>query len=174
MSNLLLNEVEYKYDKTAWGTWRSYLYPTGLLFREFRSHGSILGWPLIHCTYGICPETGKRIVARGVIAVGRFAVGGLAIGHASLGLIAIGQAAFGLALGLGQLATGIAAVGQAALALSLGLGQLATGTVAIGQIAVGEYALGQAAYGPHPWGVEYTDPAAREFFTGLAKGLGVL
>jgi len=171
MSNMLLTEVEYKYDETAWGTWRSYLYPTGLLFREFTSRSHFLGWPLIHYTYGICPETGKRVVARGVIAVGRLAVGGVAIGQASLGLIAIGQAAFGLVFGLGQLATGIAAIGQAALAISFGLGQLATGTVAIGQIAIGEYALGQAAYGPHPWCVEYTDPAAKEFFMGLAKWL---
>ena len=43
--------------------------------------------PLVHYTYGKCPETGKRIVAHGVIAVGRLAWGIIAIGQASLGVV---------------------------------------------------------------------------------------
>ena len=49
----------------------------------------------MHYTRGKCPETGRRIIAKGVIAVGRLATGIVAIGHASFGLIAIGQLAYG-------------------------------------------------------------------------------
>jgi hypothetical protein len=143
MDNMLLREVEYKYEQTSLGTWRSYLYPTGQLFREFQSHRRVYGFPLIHYTRGICPETGRHVITRGVIAVGRLAVGGIAIGHASLGVVAIGQAAFGLAFGLGQLATGAFAIGQAAIGLVFGLGQFATGFTAIGQFAIGKSVLGQ-------------------------------
>ena len=98
MDNMLLKQVEYKYEETRLGTWRSFMYPTGLLFREFQSRSRVMGFPLIHYTRGVCPETGRRIVARGVIAVGRFAVGGIAVGQASLGLVAVGQAGIGLCL----------------------------------------------------------------------------
>jgi hypothetical protein len=74
-----------------------------------------LGLPLLHYTRGICPETGRRIIAKGVLAVGRLAMGVLAIGHASFGAIAIGQLGLGILLGLGQGATGLYAVGQVAL-----------------------------------------------------------
>ena len=83
MRNLLLEKVEYKIEKTTWGVWRRFVYPNGHYFAEFRSHQTLFGWPLLHYTRGKCPETGRRIVAKGIIAVGRLAVGGLGIGHAS-------------------------------------------------------------------------------------------
>lgn len=55
--------------------WRRYVYPNGTHFGELRSHRTILGLPLMHYTSGRCPETGRRIVAKGILAVGRLAVG---------------------------------------------------------------------------------------------------
>src|SRR5256885_1818581 len=104
MKNQLLAEVEYKIDETPRGVWRRFLYPDGQLFEEFVSHRWVGGLPLLHYTRGRCPETGRRVVARGVVAIGRLAVGVVAIGHASAGVIAIGQLAVGLLFGLGQAA----------------------------------------------------------------------
>lgn len=167
MKNLLLENIEYKTEKTRWGVWRRFLYPTGAHFAEFKSHGRLLGLPLMHYTRGINPETGKRVVAKGIIAVGRLAVGGLAIGHASAGLIAIGQLGLGVILGLGQLSTGAYALGQVAIAAMFGIGQIATGQVAIGQIGIGEYVLAQIGIGEHVWSPDRADPEAVEFFKSL-------
>ncbi|HEX8202856.1 MAG TPA: hypothetical protein VF590_20435, partial [Isosphaeraceae bacterium] len=123
--NLLLDKVEYKIDETPLGVWRRFLYPSGELFEEFTAHRRYLGLPLVHYTRGRCPETGKRIVARGIIAIGRLALGVVAIGHASAGLAAIGQLGLGLVFGLGQATTGLIALGQLALGGLVGVGQLA-------------------------------------------------
>src|SRR5262245_9525690 len=104
--NLLLQDIQYQVEQTAWGTWRRFVYPTGMRFAEFTSHRAWGSLPLVHYTYGRCPETGKRITARGVIAVGRFARGILAFGQVSVGVIAFGQLAVGLLFGFGQAATG--------------------------------------------------------------------
>jgi hypothetical protein len=167
MKNLLLEPVDYKIETTSLGVWRRFVYPTGSAFAEFKSHGTFWGLPLIHYTYGKCPETGRRIIAKGIVAVGRLAVGGLAIGHASLGVVAIGQLGLGLLLGLGQGATGWAAVGQLALGLQFGLGQLATGSVAIGQIAYGKIVLAQEGWGQYVWSMKRHDPEAVQFFRSL-------
>ena len=167
MKNLLLEKVEYKVETTNFGVWRRFLYPNGAYFAEFKSHTILFGLPLLHYTRGKCPETGKRVVAKGVIAVGRLAMGILAIGHASFGLIAIGQLGLGLLLGVGQGATGLYAVGQAAIGLLFGLGQFATGEIAIGQIAFGDYVLAQLGYGDYVWSMKRADPEAVTFFKSL-------
>ncbi len=167
MSNLLLEEVEYKVTETSLGTWRRYLYPTGMHFAEFRSHTTILGLPLIHYTEGKCPETGRRIIACGIVAVGRMAVGGVAIGHASAGVVAVGQLGLGLLFGLAQLSTGVVAIGQAGIGLAIGLGQLATGYIAVGQLAVGKYVLAQKGLGQYVIDTSGVDPVAKEFFLSL-------
>ena len=95
MKKLLLENVEYKIETTNFGVWRRFVYPTGAYFAEFKSHATLWGLPLLHYTLGKCPETGRRIIAKGVIAVGRLATGIVAIGHASFGLITIGQLAYG-------------------------------------------------------------------------------
>jgi hypothetical protein len=166
--NLLLENVEYKVDETRLGYWRRYLYPTGELFEEFVSHRYYLGMPLLHYTRGRCPETGKRIVAKGIIAVGRLAVGVVAIGHASMGIIAIGQLAVGFLFGLGQASTGLVALGQLAIAAVFGVGQVATGCVAIGQFAFGRYVLAQIGIGQYVWDMRAAAPAAVRFFRSLA------
>ncbi len=163
-ANLLLEEFEYKIDETDFGVWRRFAYPTGELFEEFKSHTRIMGWPLLHYTRGKCPETGKRIIARGVIAIGRLAFGGLAIGHASAGFIAIGQLAIGAFFGLGQASTGIFAIGQLAIGLVFGLGQFTTGYAAIGQFGFGRFVLAQFGIGQHVWDPRAADPIAQQFF----------
>lgn len=162
--NLLLEEVRYQITETPNGVWRRFLYPNGQLFQEYVDNRQIFGLPLIHYTQGRSPETGRRIVATGFVAIGRLAVGVVAIGHASLGLVAIGQLALGLLLGLGQASTGVLAIGQLAIGLAIGLGQLATGYVAIGQFGLGRYVLAQLGQGPHVWDARAAAPEAVQFF----------
>ena len=174
MSNMLLEKVEYKTEVTALGTWKRHVYPDGRRFAEFRSHVDVYGWPLLHYTYGICPETGRHVVARGVIAVGRIAVGVVALGHVAAGLVAVGQGALGIALGLGQAASGWWCIGQLALGGAFGLGQLATGATAIGQLALGTFVLAQAGWGAHVWAPGHADPAAVEHFRALLNAVAAL
>lgn len=171
MKNRLLDRVEYQEVRTGFGVWRRHLSQDGNLFEEFRSYHEILGWPLFHYTRGISPETGKRVTAKGFIAVGRFALGGIAIGHASLGVVAVGQAGVGLLFGLGQLATGLYALGQVALAVNLGIGQVATGEVAIGQVAAGRYVLAQVGYGEYRWTPGHADAEAQAYFQELWRSI---
>jgi len=167
VKNLLLENVEYQMETTNFGVWRRFVSPNGAFFAEFKSHAIFFGLPLLHYTRGKCPETGRRVVAKGVIAVGRLAMGILAIGQASFGIIAIGQAGLGLLLGLGQGATGLYAIGQAAIGLMFGLGQIATGEIAIGQLAYGKYVLAQIGYGDYVWSMKRDDLEAVTFFKSL-------
>jgi hypothetical protein len=165
--NLLLEKVQYQVVETPHGVWRRFLYPTGARFAEFKSHLSFGTLPLVHYTYGICPKTGKRITARGVIAVGRFARGMIAIGQVSMGLIAIGQLSLGLILCISQAAFGAICIGQLAASLLFGVGQVATGQVAIGQFAFGAYVLAQMGWGQHVIDMKFVDPVAKDFFLRL-------
>ena len=120
--------------------------------------------PLLHYTYGICPETGKRITARGVRRPLRPAS---CIGQVSIGLIAFGQLAIGLIFGLGQAATGAICIGQLAVSMIFAAGQICLGKIAIGQIVYGQYALGQLGWGDHVWDTRTIDPVAQDFFLKL-------
>jgi hypothetical protein len=162
--NMLLGPVEYQTQETTWGVWRRFLYPNGHLFVEFVSHRRLFGLPWLHYTRGISPETGSRLWAKGIVAIGRKAYGVLAIGQLALGLVAIGQLAIGLGFGLGQATTGVVSVGQVALGISVGIGQLATARVAMGQISYGHYVLAQIGWGQHVWDMRGADPAAVAFF----------
>ncbi len=165
--NLLLEPIDYLVEETTWGRWRRFVYPNGNRFAEFTSHRSWGGLPLVHYTFGKCPETGKRIVARGVVAVGRIARGFIAIGQVAIGLVALGQFSIGLVFGFGQLTIGFVVVGQISLGMLFAVGQVAAAYVAIGQFAVGTYALGQMAWGDHVVDMRTVDPAAKDFFLGL-------
>ncbi len=167
MRNLLLEKVEYKIEETTRGVWRRFVYPDGRYFAEFRSHMQVFGMPLLHYTRGICPETGRHVVARGFVAVGRLATGVIAIGHASAGVIAIGQASFGLAISLAQGGAALIAVGQIAVGVLFGLGQISTGETAIGQLALGKYVLAQLGFGTHLWTMTQADPIAIQHFRDL-------
>ncbi|MEE4376995.1 MAG: hypothetical protein V2J55_05705 [Candidatus Competibacteraceae bacterium] len=167
MRNPLLEKVEYKVEKTRRGTWRRFLYPNGSYFAEFKSHQLIFGLPLLHYTSGICPETGRRIMAKGIIAIGRLAFGIVAIGHAAFGVIAIGQLALAVGFGLGQASSGVIAIGQLALGGLFGIGQIATGMVVIAQFGLGQYVLAQIGFGEYVWQANAADPEAVEFFKAL-------
>jgi len=169
--NRLLEEVEYRVESTRLGTWRRFMYPNGQLFAEYRSHARLFGLPLIHYTSGISPQTGRRITARGILAVGRVAVGVIAIGQAAVGVLALGQLAIGLMFALGQGAIGAAAIGQLGFGVRLGVGQIATGATAIGQVAYGEHVLAQVGIGRHVWDQSAQDPAARAHFEAIWSDL---
>ncbi len=124
---------------------------------EYKSEAEIFGWPVIHVAFGKDAETGKIIVAKGIIAIGQFGVG----------LFTIAQIGLGLIFGLGQCVAGIVAVGQFALGIYFGLGQFATGLTAIGQFALGRYVLSQMGLGEYVWSTKRRDPEAVEHFTNL-------
>lgn len=167
LKNMLLEPVEYKVDETMLGVWRRFLHPNGQLFAEYKTHANLAGLPFLHYTYGKSPETGTRIVAKGIIAIGRLAVGFVAIGQASFGLVAIGQLAIGLFFGFGQATTGLFALGQLAVGVLWGTGQISTGYVAIGQIGLGKYVLAQYGIGQEVWDMRGVSPAAQKLFKSL-------
>jgi hypothetical protein len=167
MTNLLLDQVDYKIEETPRGTWKRYVYPSGGRYAEFTSRTTIFGLAFLHYTVGICPETGKRKTAKGFIALGRKAMGVIAIGQFAAGLVTFAQFGIGLLLGLGQFIAAPVAIGQLALALYFGLGQLATGDTAIGQLAYGRMVLAQMGMGEHVWSMRRADPEAVEFFRSL-------
>ena len=136
MPNLLNAQIDYRVTETSWGTWKQYLYYNGALYREFTSHASIAGWPLLQFVAGRSPETGRVPTARGIIAVGQKARGFLAIGQMATGVIAVGQLAIGLLAGVGQAACGVIAIGQ-----------LAVGVFTLGQFAVGGWVGAQFRFG---------------------------
>lgn len=106
------------------GLWRWWGY-------EWKSSTTILGWPLVHVAIGWDPETGRLMVARGIIAIGQFGIG----------LFTIAQFGIGLLLGVGQFIAGTFVVGQFALGILYALGQFAAAYYyAAGQFAVGKYA----------------------------------
>lgn len=164
MGNRLLEDIQYKTDSTKFGVWRRYGYANGMNYEEFKSHKCLFGMPLVHYTFGRNPETGGRVVAKGIIAIGRFAYGVIAIGQVAVGLLAVGQLAVGIGLGFGQLATGVLAIGQAAMGGWFGLGQFATGYIAIGQVAWGQYVLAQVGKGEFVLSMQRWDTEALKFF----------
>lgn len=169
--NLLHQEISYEWTDTPYGAWRRYMYSDGSMFAEYVSHAKAGSVPVVHITWGKCPETGRRVHAVGIIAIGRRATGAIAIGQMAVGLIAIGQLALGVVLGLGQAATGVVAIGQAALAAVLGIGQFVySGYIAVAQMAVGQYVLAQFGYGDHVIDIRGVDAVAKEFFLKLIGG----
>src|SRR6266566_1976842 len=99
-------QIEYEVEELPKGTWRRFRYEDGRRFEEYTSRRRFFGMPLLHYTHGLCPDTGKHIVAHGVLAIGKSARGVLAIGQFSRGLLAIGQCAIGV-VAVGQLAVGL-------------------------------------------------------------------
>jgi len=172
MGNLLKEKPDYVVIENRWGLTRKYLYESGMLFREFKTHKKFGGLPLVHITFGKSPETGKRLWARGVIAIGRKAFGVVAIGQMAFGVVAVGQLALGLFLALGQLGISpLFAIGQAAVAGCFAAGQFAIAQIAIGQFAIGYYALGQIAAGKYLFSVKVRNPEAVNFFKSMLESL---
>jgi len=171
-ANLQNQPIDWKITETGFFTVKSYVYPSGLPYLEYTSHRKVGAWPLVHITLGRSPETGRRKVAKGIIAIGRIAFGVLPIGQLAIGVIPIGQLALGLffALGQGAFSLGVS-LGQVAVAPVFAVGQIAVAYAAIGQLALGYYCIAQAAVGVHVWTMKVKDPAALEFFRNLFPAL---
>ncbi len=105
---------------------------------DYRSSWNVFGLPLLAMSQGYDPATGRKRVAKGVVAIGDVAVG----------LLAIGGAAFG-GVTVGGFSVGVVSLGGLAVGLGLAVGGLAIGTVAFGGLAVGVWALGGGAVGLH-------------------------
>ncbi len=130
---------------------------------EYRSAATLFGLPLVHIATGLDPLTGRRRLAKGVIAIGDLAVGLVAIGGGAFGVLAIGGGAVGL-LALGGGVVGLLlAVGGCAVG-GIALGGMAVGLVAVGGGAVGYYAMGGGVWGVHGYGGNQYDPEALDFF----------
>ena len=103
---------------------------------EFRSKQEINGWPLIHISFGTHPETGRPLVAKGVVAIGNFAVGVVSIGAAAIGVVTL--AGFGLGIvSLAGFAIGIVAIGAVAFGYEFALGAV----VQSAKFAIGAFSL---------------------------------
>ena len=135
------------------------------LGHEYKSKTTIFGLPLVHIATGIDPATGKKRVAKGIIAIGDVAVGVLALGGVTLGCFSLGGVSLGV-FSLGGLALGLVlATGGCAVAGIFAFGGLAIGSIALGGMAIGYYALGGGALGMHTMTGEAVDPEAERLFT---------
>ena len=115
---------------------------------EYRSKRTVFGWPLLHVAYGMDPRTGKKRVARGIVAVGDSAVGLIAFGGVARGGFAFGGLAIGV-VAFGGFAAGLFSLGGFAIGLLIAYGGFAFGGVAFGGCAIGYLAMGGAAFGIH-------------------------
>ncbi len=114
---------------------------------EFRSKATVFGLPLVHIANGIDPATGKRRVAKGIIAIGDTAVGVVAMGGVACGIISFGGVAAGL-ISFGGVSLGLLlAFGGAALGCGISTGGFAVGLYANGGLAAGGHAMGGLALG---------------------------
>lgn len=112
----------------------------GTLYQHPRK---LWGLPLITIASGRDPRTGRRRVARGVVAVGQQAIGLFALGQLAVGIVAVGQLAIGALGFVGQGGFGVVGGGQLAVTTFFGVGQLVIGQLAIGQLAIGSAATAQ-------------------------------
>jgi hypothetical protein len=122
--------------------------PARLILRgyEWRSKTHIMDWPLVHIAVGRNKETGKFMVAKGIIAIGQFGIG----------IITIAQFGIGALFGLGQFMAGIFSIAQFAIGMTV-----------IAQFGLGQHVLAQIGYGRHVWSTKIKDPAAIEYFKSL-------
>ena len=88
---------------------------------EYRSKEEINGWPLVHINIGTNPETGRPLVAKGVVAIGNIAFGIVSIGAAAFGIVTLGVFGLGV-VSLASMAIGIVALGAVALGYEFALG----------------------------------------------------
>jgi hypothetical protein len=130
---------------------------------EYRSKTTVFGWPLVHIATGMDPMTGKKRIAKGIIAMGDVAIGVVACGGCAFGGFALGGLAIGVFSIAGMAIGLLAAFGGGAIG-GIAVGGGAFGVIAVGGGAVGYYATGGGAYGIHPLGGNVQDPVAKEFF----------
>lgn len=128
-----------------------------LPYFEYKSKTTLFGVPLVHVNIGL-GRVAKGIfsfglVSVGVVSAGLVSVGALAFGTVALGLVSLGAISLGLLIALGAVAIGgfIALGGVAIGCFGMGgcsIGLFACGGYANGRfVAVGDYAVGQIAFG---------------------------
>ena len=103
---------------------------------EYRSKEEVNGLPLIHINFGIQPEKGQPLIAKGVVAIGNIAYGVVSIGVVAFGVVTL--AAFGLGLvSLAGIAIGIITLGAVSLGYEYALGAIVQSSgFAIGAISL--------------------------------------
>ena len=137
---------------------------------EYRSKRTLFGLPWVHAAFGYDPQTGKALVAKGIVAIGNRAYGVVAIGGFAMGGIALGGASVGV-IAFGGGALGLFAFGGLAIALIAALGGGAIAPIAIGGGAIGVMAYGGGAIGAHVVDARAQDPVAAQFLLPWAKEL---
>jgi hypothetical protein len=138
---------------------------------EYRSRMTLGGLPLLDVALGVDPITGRKRVAKGVIAIGEVACGVVAFGGmVSFGVIACGGIGIGV-VSLSALALGVVAMGGAVFALLGGMGAFCLAPIAMGAWAVGLYSCGDHVWAVHAVGRHVQDPAAEAFFSPWGQGV---
>ncbi|MHC4207074.1 MAG: hypothetical protein ACYSTT_20670, partial [Planctomycetota bacterium] len=120
---------------------------------EYSSKTKLFGWPMLHIATGFDTATGRKRVAKGIIALGEVAVGVVACGGVALGGFTFGG------LGIGVVAFAGVALG---LLLALGgfaIGGIAFGGAAVGLIAMGSEMVGYCTYDAGKWQIGAGDTA---------------
>ncbi len=130
---------------------------------DYRSRRTLFGLPLLHVATGIDPTTGRKRIARGIIAVGDVAQGVIALGGAAMGGIAFGGIAAG-GLAIGGFSLALLAVGGFAAGLVAAAGGFTLAPISLGEVATGYFARGGMAYGVHTISARHVDPVAQQFF----------
>ncbi len=140
---------------------------------DYKSRQTLFGLPLVHICSGRDPVTGKRRIARGIIAAGDIAQGVVAFGGLAMGGFTFGGVALGV-VNFAGLAFGLLSIGGVAIGLLGAYGGLAIGTFALGGLAIGLYAAGGGAFGLHVIDGSTRDPAAREMILAWSKQCMIL
>jgi predicted Ser/Thr protein kinase len=130
---------------------------------EYRSKATLFGLPLLHITLGVNPTTGRKRIAKGIIAIGNAPRGVIAFGDVAVGVVACGIFCYGL-ISIGVVAVGVLALGSVAVGLGWAMGGVAVGAVAIGGAALGYCANGALVWGVHALGPGVSDAQADRFF----------
>ena len=106
---------------------------------EYRSKKEINGWPLIHINFGTNPETGRSLVAKGVVAIGNIAIGIVSIGAVAFGIVTLSGIGLGI-VSLAGIAIGIVGLGAIALGYKVSLGAIVLSSkFALGVITLDVY-----------------------------------
>ncbi|MFY7951003.1 MAG: hypothetical protein ACOVT5_00725 [Armatimonadaceae bacterium] len=133
-------------------------------YYEYISDARWNGVPWVHVAGGRHPETGRVVVAKGVVAIGQFAVGGIAVGQIAVGIVTVAQLGIGGMAAFGQVVVGAFAAGQLAVAVKAAIGMLAVGSQAVGMFTAGGTCLGGESACAHQWTARRADPVAVQTF----------
>ncbi|WP_309399641.1 serine/threonine-protein kinase [Cerasicoccus maritimus] len=141
---------------------------TGWNNLNYRSRASLFGVPLIHVATGVDELTGRKRVARGIVAVGDIAQGVFAMGGLAMGVFAFGGLSIGV-VGYGGLVLALLGIGGIAFGLLAAYAGMAIAPVAMGGFAIGWYANGGQAFGKHVYTATQQDAHAVSFFQSFPR-----